>query len=261
VSANFARYSGFTSPGGNLSSVIVTLALGYTGNMKCAIFSCTSGVLGTGVGAILGTPTAVITNPVTGANTFTFSPPIAIASGVLFYVGFNSDASSAGNSMSVANFTPHSSMGATSSSTYASFPAANPTLSVPNGPNQNVSPVFTTAQNSSAVAEAQQDATTSYVYDTVAGHADLYTVASIASTPATVIAVTTRAYMQKDDAGSRTMAVQIKSGSTTVASPTLVPQVGVWAWAWRMDLTDPNTGSAWTPSAVNAAQIGPTILT
>ena len=115
----------------------------------------------------------------------------------------------------------------------------------------------TGASNFSCVDEAQQNALTDYVFDSNPGDADFYGVASIASTPATVIATTTRAYMQKSDAGTRTAAVQLKSGATTVASPTLTLSSSGWLWTWRMDLTDPNTGAAWTPAAVNNAQIGP----
>jgi hypothetical protein len=75
-----------------------------------------------------------------------------------------------------------------------------------------------------------------------------------------VFAVTTRGYVQKDDAGSRTMAVQLKSGATTVASPTLVLTTSGFQWAWRTDLLDPNTGAAWTPAAVNNAQVGPKVI-
>ena len=82
-------------------------------------------------------------------------------------------------------------------------------------------------------------------------------IGSIASTPATVIATTVRAYAQKSDAGVRTAAVQLKSGATVAASPTLTLSTPGWGWAWRTDLTDPNTGAAWTPAAVNNAQIGP----
>ena len=115
----------------------------------------------------------------------------------------------------------------------------------------------TGASNFSCVDEAQQNALTDYVFDANPGDADFYGIASIASTPATVIATTIRAYMQKSDAGTRTAAVQLKSGATTVASSTLTLSSSGWLWAWRVDLVDPNTGVAWTPAAVNNAQIGP----
>jgi hypothetical protein len=115
----------------------------------------------------------------------------------------------------------------------------------------------TGASNFGCVDEAQQNALTDYVFDSNPGDADFYGVASIASTPATVFATVTRAYMQKSDAGTRTAAVQLKSGGTTVASPTLTLTTSGWLWAWRMDLTDPATSAPWTPAGVNAAQIGP----
>jgi hypothetical protein len=118
-----------------------------------------------------------------------------------------------------------------------------------------------TPANWQAVSEAQQDAATSYVYDSTPGDADFYGIASIASTPVATIAVTTRALMQKSDAGSRTAAVQLKSGATTVASPTLTLSSSGWLWAWRTDTTDPATGTAWTAAAVNNAQVGPRTVT
>jgi hypothetical protein len=116
------------------------------------------------------------------------------------------------------------------------------------------------ATNISQVSEAHQDGLTTYVFDSNPGDADFYNIGSIASTPVTTFAVVTRGYMQKSDAGTRTAAVQIKSGGTTVASPTLVLTTSGFLWAWRMDLTDPATGAAWTAAAVNNAQIGPTTI-
>jgi len=118
----------------------------------------------------------------------------------------------------------------------------------------------TGATNFSCVDEPQQNTTTDYVFDSVPGHADLYGIAAIASTPLTTFAVTTRAYMIKSDAGTRTAAVQLKSGASTVASPTVVLTPSNWQWAWRHDTTDPATGAAWTAAAVNTVNIGPTVI-
>jgi len=114
--------------------------------------------------------------------------------------------------------------------------------------------------NAELAGEPQQDGTTTYVYDGTPGHTDLYGVAVIQSTPVTTFAVVTRAFMIKSDAGTRTAAVCLKSGATTVASTTTVLTTSNWQWLWRMDLTDPNTGVAWTPSAVNTAQVGPIVV-
>ena len=49
-------------------------------------------------------------------------------------------------------------------------------------------------------------------------------------------------------------------GATTVTSPTLVLTTSGFLWMWRIDVTDPNTGAAWTPAAVNIVQIGPKVI-
>ena len=118
----------------------------------------------------------------------------------------------------------------------------------------------TGAANFSSVDEPQQNTATDYVYDSTPGHADLYAIGTIATTPASTIATTTRAYMVKSDTGARTAAVQIRSGGTTVASSTLTLLSTGWRWAWRMDLTDPATGSAWTAAAVAASTVGPVVV-
>jgi hypothetical protein len=118
----------------------------------------------------------------------------------------------------------------------------------------------TGATNFSCVDEAQQNALTDYVFSSTPGQADFYGIGSIASTPTQVFAVTTRAFAQKSDAGTRTLAAQIKSGATVVASPTVVLTTSNWQWAWRTDVTDPATGAAWTPAGVNNAQPGVTVI-
>jgi hypothetical protein len=112
------------------------------------------------------------------------------------------------------------------------------------------------ATNASCVDEAQQDALTTYVSDATPGNADFYNIGAAASVPATTVAVTTRAYMAKSDAGARTAAVQLKSGGTTVASPTLSLTTG-FLWTWRTDTTNPATGTAWTAGGVDAVTVGP----
>jgi hypothetical protein len=113
------------------------------------------------------------------------------------------------------------------------------------------------ATNASCVDEPQQNAATDYVFDATPGHADLYTIASIASTPTSTVAVTTRAFMQKSDAGARTAAVQMKSGATTVTSNTATLASSSWGWTWRTELLDPATSTAWSAAAVNNIQVGP----
>jgi hypothetical protein len=248
VTAGTARYTAFTAAyDGTIGTATVSLGTGYTGNLKATIFASS----GSAPTTVLGSAT-VVTNPATGSNTITFGSPVAVTRGTAYYIGFDSDTSS--GTWSVASGTT----GFSSATAYASFPAASPSTSAAAAIVCTLT--VTTTTNYQMVNEAQQDSATSYVFDGTLNDADFYAIGSIAAPPLSTIATTTRAYMQKSDAGTRTAAVQLKSGGTTVASssPTL-SNVG-WVWAWRMDLVNPNTGAAWTAAAVNAATIGPVAL-
>jgi hypothetical protein len=239
-----ARYTQFIAAyDGTISTITVAMTTASTSNMKCSMFASS----GTQPTTLLGSATAV-TNP-TGVQTITFPTPITVVKGTQYWIGVANDATS-GAFTSTATTT-----GWLSFTAYASFPAANP------GGSGSVAPTFSvtigTTINAQMVNETLQDGTTSYVYDAVAGHADLYTIASIASTPTSTVAVTTRAFMQKSDAGARTAAVQMKSGATTVTSNTATLSSSSWGWTWRTDLTDPATSTAWTAAAVNNLQVGP----
>jgi hypothetical protein len=115
------------------------------------------------------------------------------------------------------------------------------------------------SSNYSLVSELRSDGAAAYVYDSAVGHADFYGIAPIPAPPLTTVAVVTRSLMAKSDAGTRTAAMQIKSGATTVASPTL-SLTPTYTAAWRVDTVDPATGAAWTAAAVAAAQIGPVVV-
>jgi len=243
--AGTARYTPFTAAyDGTIGTATIPATAGYTGNLKCSLFASS----GSAPTTVLGSATP-ITNPATGTNTFTFGSPVTVAKGTQYWIGFDSDTSA--GTFGFTTGTP----GGTSTTAYASFPVASPTFTASAA--IICSLTITTSTNNCVVNEPQEDGLTSYVYDSTAGHADLYTIATIASTPATTYAVTTRAYMQKSDAGSRTAAVQIKSGGTTVASSTLTLTTSGFQWTWRTDTTDPATGSAWAAAAVDAALIGP----
>lgn len=112
--------------------------------------------------------------------------------------------------------------------------------------------------NYTQVAEAQEDAASSYVYSSTVSQSDLYGIAALSGTPASTIAVTTRGFVQKSDAGTRGAAVQLKSGATTVQSTSTLLLTS-WGWLYRTDLTDPATGSAWTTTGVNNVTIGPIV--
>jgi hypothetical protein len=240
-----AGYSGTVT-----AAAVAVTTVGNAVNMKCAIYADN----GSGApGVVLASATAPVTPVVAGTNTFAFTG-VAVTKGVQYWVSFCSDGT---NSIypSTTSLLPN----AMCNTAYAVFPQTNPLATTSRYAQMSWTYTATPA-NWQAVSEAQQDTTTSYVYDSVPGHADLYGIAPIASTPLTTYAVTTRAYAIKSDAGTRTMAVQLKSGSSTVASPTVVLTPSNWQWAWRTDTVDPATGAAWTAAAVNLAQCGPVVI-
>jgi len=219
---------------------------GGTGHFKVALFSAnTDGSVGT----LLATATE-ITNPGNAVITITFPSPARVLQGQNYWFGINQDASITYNNQS--------STAVTLTQTYASWPVSNPggVISTANCPGCVIS--FTAQYNADMVSEHQQDGTTTYVYDSNVGDADFYGIASLPTTPASTICVTTRAFLQKSDAGTRSSAVQLKSGSTTVTSPSTPMTTGV-SWNYRTDFTDRPTGAAWTATGVNNVQIGPIV--
>jgi hypothetical protein len=252
-----ARYTAFAAAyGGTVTSVsIAVTTVGNAVNMKCTIYADNGA---NAPGAILASATAPATPVVVGSNVFTFSPGVTIVKGTQYWIGATTDSTNA-TFMWTASST-NAATGVFSTTAYATFPQASPVVTTPQQVVQMMWTYTATPANWQAVSEPQQDATTSYVYDSNPGDADFYNIGSITSTPASTIAVTTRGYLQKSDAGSRTAAVQIKSGATTVATPTLTLTTSGWQWAWRTDITDPATGGAWTAAAVNNAQIGPSVV-
>jgi hypothetical protein len=240
--ANLGIMGPFTAPySGTIASASVSLLTGGTGNMKAAIYDATRTT-------VLATSNAVV-NPVSGANAITFGTPLTVTKGTVYHFATDQDTTLVYN--------VNGAGGWSFTTTYASFPAASPTLT--SGANSPVATLTITPTISAEfVNETLQDGTTSYVYDATVNDQDLYALAALTPQPASVVAVTTRAFVQKSDAGTRTGTVQIKSGGTTVAAPTLSLTTG-FLWTWRTDTTNP-AGGAWTAAAVDACTIGPRVI-
>src|SRR6185503_7802949 len=112
------------------------------------------------------------------SNTFTFPVPIPVVAGTTYVLGFSSDSASGVMTTSAASGSWNS------STTYAAFPVASPST----GASSPITcSIIVTTFNASLVSETQQDGTTSYVYDAVAGHADFYNVAPLTPAPASVV--------------------------------------------------------------------------
>ena len=252
-SAGRAYYPGFTSAvNGVINSLNLPMIVGFTGNIKCAIFADNGAGF---AGVVVGSPATILNNPVTGNNTITFPTPVPITARTKYYVGVIPDTT--GGTFQSDNVGNDSGYGTGVS--YASFPANNPASGGVTSA-LSITVNITPSDNYSEVAEAQQNAAFSYVYDSNPGDADFYGITPIGVTPASVIATVTRALMMKSDTGSRTAAVQLKSGSTTVVGNTVTLTNSGWQWSWRVDVNDPSTSAAWTATGVTNAQIGPTVI-
>lgn len=99
-------------------------------------------------------------------------------------------------------------------------------------------------------------------YNTAAtvGSTDLFNTPSMSSLDTYILGVQVKTLCSKSDAGPRTVAPMIKSGTTTaqgtVVAPSTNPRYMVSTYS-----TDPDTGLQWTQAAVDAVQIGYTIVT
>lgn len=255
--ANIARYNQMLSVGGSIGSVILPLQSTYTGgNVKCCFFNDNNGKPGT----ILQAADAPLAAPTIGNNTFTFTPPVVIPAGTTYWLAICVDSASASGIWQMAfGFSSAQYQGAYQTNgapTYAAFPVANPAGGQVAQANGDLRPVITLAANANAVADWSQDGTSSYVYSTVVGQTDMYGITPLTVTPQNIIACVTRAFAQKSDAGTRNISLNIKSGPTNSAGASIALFAGTWSWTSRIDLTDPNTGAAWTATAVNNIQIG-----
>jgi hypothetical protein len=125
--------------------------------------------------------------------------------------------------------------------------------------NKQFTPTPTVANNYLNISEIHEDKLTTYISDTVVGHGDMYGISIIPLVPVSIVAITSRMYCQKSDAGSRQGVIRVKSGGITVQHSNPILLHTVWGWMWRMDITDPNTGAAWTNAAVDSLQVGPLI--
>ena len=247
TSTTNARFQPFTpASDGAVGTILVSLAAANAGNVKCSIFASS----GTAPTTVLGSATP-LSGLSLGNNTFTFGTPVSVTRGTQYWVGFMTD-TVVTNGWNTTLLNVGLQQTATS---YAAFPTANPTTSAATAVifTANITP--SGAANAPFVADITQDAAASYVYSSTVGQADLYGISAIGSTPATVVAVTTRAYLQKSDAGTRNTSVRLRSGGVNSDSTSAALNT-VFNWQYRTDVVDPATGAAWTAVGVANAQIG-----
>jgi hypothetical protein len=249
-----AFYLPFTPPcDGTIASLSLQCVAAATANFKCSLYASAAGAPTTVLGSA-----NIVTNPGIGTVTFTFSTPVTVSRGVTYYAAFRGDASS--GAWAYSTTAPAGGyVTFTSTVTYAAFPVANPSgLTTGNNYLTTVNITPTAAVNAPMVADTMQDAAVTYVSSSTVGQTDLYGIAPISGTPTGIIAVTTRALVQKSDAGTRNVALRLRSGATDVTGTSTALNTS-WGWIFRTDTTDPATGAAWTPTGVNNLIIGETV--
>ncbi len=273
--ANLAYYSYAVMEGGGTVTV-VSFSPGYIGTdfpgtVKLALFADNNGAPGEVLGAAIPINGIVAPGPWTD---FIFSPPVVVVTGQKVWIGIVTDMAWE------AFYSLYSILDDPEDPTlvgwigtdppFTSFPGTPGGLSPsPDGVNYFV--ITIVLDSASCLGDPNTDAGWGYVIASAPGTADLYPPAQIGSALTNVLGVTTRGYMRKTDAGTKTACMQLISGTTTVQTPTIVLGAGDnydnagnnregYTWTWRTDVTNPATGAAWTWQEVDALLFGPLIV-
>lgn len=115
---------------------------------------------------------------------------------------------------------------------------------------------LTGASGVAMVLDVVVDGDTTYIFDATVGHKSLFDMANFAApVPLAITAVQTSFTARKDDATTRQVRAFNVSGATTTSGATENMSA---SYVKYNDIypTDPNTGAAWTPAAVDALQVG-----
>jgi hypothetical protein len=109
--------------------------------------------------------------------------------------------------------------------------------------------------NWQSVSETAMDSDASYNLATVANLVDTFNVAGLSNNPTTVYGVQVKLAARMETAGADQLAAVVVSNNTTqVGSGQNV--LSSYTYIDQIFTTDPNTGTSWTKTGVNAAQYG-----
>jgi len=125
------------------------------------------------------------------------------------------------------------------------------------GTTQNFASTETPHWNS--VDEASSDDDTTYVSDSVANEIELFTMANLAVSPLTIHAVSPWNLLRKTDAGAKTAAAVVRSGTTNYVQANYAV-TDTYKYDRPILETDPDTAVAWTESGVNAIEAGVKVI-
>lgn len=111
-----------------------------------------------------------------------------------------------------------------------------------------------TSRDYNFVNEQGTDDDANYLSDSTVGHEEGFTMPAIPSNVTGIIGSGLMTRSRKDDAGTRSLRTEYKSGATTADNGTDLVQTTTWQNFPTFFPTDPNTSTAWTVSGINAAE-------
>lgn len=112
-----------------------------------------------------------------------------------------------------------------------------------------------TGSDNYAMVDETLMSSTDYIVSSTVGDFDLYDFGNLSSTANTISAITVSTLAEKDNVGTRAIALPVKSGATTTDGANNYLS-GSYILASRILETDPNTSTVWTVSGVNSLQAG-----
>ncbi len=249
--ANQLALRKYTCPAsGNLNSVqILPAASSATAKFKAVLYNDSGGAPS---GAAVATGTEVVGCTNGTVLSLPFASGQALTGGTAYWIGYITDTSVA-LSASDAN-----TLGYKASNTYGSGAPSGPTMTsgqtswVIYGLMTGVS-----SNNWSAEQYAPSMGDNAYVYDSTVNHEDLYTFPALSVNPTTIHCMMVKGNIRRGAGSTPTVDFRAKSSSTTGSGETTGISVGAsYVWAGSNFPTDPNLGTAWTASTVNAAVSG-----
>lgn len=256
ASANSLSWYKFTAPfTGSCSQIAMNLALAITGKVNLALYSDSSGA-----------PDALLaqasekTNPAAGTQTFALGSTTSITKGTTYWFALWSNVATTSSFNGTTNQT-RMLLAATYSATFPATAAGAGSL-VTNANASYFAADLTSIAQYSLVADATQDADTSYVFSATVGQEDLFSFPSMASlgiTPASFVGVLPFGIVKKSDSGARTIDIRAMSGVTDHQAATNASPGLTYAFLGGFLPTDPATSAAWTLAAVDALQVGPKV--
>ena len=228
---------------GIVTELTINLNAGITGHIAGALYTVT--------GQSLIASTIILTNPSTGLNNLTFSSPPLVAGGTVYFIVLWADTTYVLNGS--ATWSGESAQALTYTGT---FPATLGMGII--GEQSGLFYATVIPRSYDLINDAQEDGVTTYIYDGNVGDEDDFGIAPLTVTPVTIIAVVAKAFVSKSDSGARSGDLILTSGGSTIdVGSTLLSNS--FGYLTLPAITDPNTGTTWTETGVNALTLGPKV--